>query len=257
MAFAASSARRSPRARRAARPRLDAPGRAAGASSSGATPVAPGPALEQAVVARDRRRPAGSRSLGGVLPTPAVALLAQDLGIVLSASHNPPEYNGVKFFDARGPQAVRRGRGGDRGPARDAAGRRRRLGRAGARTRSPATSSTSCEHFGSDLDGLRIAVDCANGAFSAIAPGVLRAARRAGDDGRGSARRRRTSTSAAARPISALLQDVVRAGEYDLGVAFDGDGDRMLAVDETRRGARRRPDPRRARPRPRRRRPSP
>ncbi len=37
-----------------------------------------------------------------MLPTPAVALLAQDLGIVLSASHNPPEYNGVKFFDAEG-----------------------------------------------------------------------------------------------------------------------------------------------------------
>ena len=40
--------------------------------------------------------------LGGVLPTPAVALLALDLGVVISASHNPPEYNGVKFFDAHG-----------------------------------------------------------------------------------------------------------------------------------------------------------
>src|SRR5579875_604351 len=40
--------------------------------------------------------------LGGVLPTPAVALSALDLGVVISASHNPPEYNGVKFFDARG-----------------------------------------------------------------------------------------------------------------------------------------------------------
>ena len=44
----------------------------------------------------------GSAVLGGVLPTPAVALLALDLGVVISASHNPPEYNGVKFFDARG-----------------------------------------------------------------------------------------------------------------------------------------------------------
>ena len=60
-----------------------------------------GPALEQAlvrgIVIRGR-----VAVLGGVLPTPAVALLAQDLGIVVSASHNPPEYNGVKFFDAEG-----------------------------------------------------------------------------------------------------------------------------------------------------------
>ena len=40
--------------------------------------------------------------LGGVLPTPAVALLALDLGVVLTASHNPPEYNGVKFFTRDG-----------------------------------------------------------------------------------------------------------------------------------------------------------
>ena len=40
--------------------------------------------------------------LAGVLPTPAVALLALDLGVVITASHNPPEYNGVKFFDGDG-----------------------------------------------------------------------------------------------------------------------------------------------------------
>src|SRR5437660_11996483 len=44
----------------------------------------------------------GDAILGGVLPTPAVALLALDLGVVISASHNPPDYNGVKFFDGEG-----------------------------------------------------------------------------------------------------------------------------------------------------------
>src|SRR6185436_5276847 len=44
----------------------------------------------------------GSAVLGGVLPTPAVALLALDVGAVITASHNPPEYNGVKFFDSHG-----------------------------------------------------------------------------------------------------------------------------------------------------------
>ena len=46
--------------------------------------------------------------LAGVLPTPAVALLALDLGVVISASHNPPEYNGVKFFDRDGNKLTRR-----------------------------------------------------------------------------------------------------------------------------------------------------
>jgi phosphoglucosamine mutase len=44
----------------------------------------------------------GNAVLAGVLPTPAVALLALDLGAVISASHNPPEYNGVKLFDREG-----------------------------------------------------------------------------------------------------------------------------------------------------------
>src|SRR3954452_19690894 len=48
----------------------------------------------------------GSAVLAGVLPTPAVALLALDLGVVITASHNPPEYNGVKFFDGDGQKLV-------------------------------------------------------------------------------------------------------------------------------------------------------
>ena len=107
-------------------------------------------------------------------------------------------------------------------------------GAAPSRRQTPpptATSSTSSQHFGTELSGLRIAVDCANGAYSAIAPGVFE---RLGAD---------VTTVANAPDGSninmgcgatdlALLQDVVRNGSYDLGVAFDGDGDRMLAVDE-------------------------
>src|SRR6266550_2542724 len=58
-------------------------------------------ALEEAF-ARGVISAGGDCILGGVLPTPAVALLALDLGVVISASHNPPEYNGVKFFDGDG-----------------------------------------------------------------------------------------------------------------------------------------------------------
>src|SRR5437899_5181782 len=62
---------------------------------------ASGVALEEAF-ARGVVSVGGDCILGGVLPTPAVALLALDLGVVISASHNPPEYNGVKFFDSKG-----------------------------------------------------------------------------------------------------------------------------------------------------------
>ena len=60
-----------------------------------------GPELEDAF-ARGIASAGGNAVLAGVLPTPAVALLALDLGAVISASHNPPEYNGVKLFDRDG-----------------------------------------------------------------------------------------------------------------------------------------------------------
>src|SRR5206468_821698 len=62
---------------------------------------ASGVELEEAL-ARGIASAGGNAVLAGVLPTPAVALLALDVGAVITASHNPPEYNGVKFFDSHG-----------------------------------------------------------------------------------------------------------------------------------------------------------
>ena len=62
---------------------------------------ASGPELEDAL-ARGIASVGGNAVVAGVLPTPAVALLTLDLGCVITASHNPPEYNGVKFFDRDG-----------------------------------------------------------------------------------------------------------------------------------------------------------
>src|SRR2546423_11736105 len=62
---------------------------------------ASGEELEEAF-ARGVVSAGGAAVLAGVVPTPAVALLRLDLGVVISASHNPPEYNGVKFFDREG-----------------------------------------------------------------------------------------------------------------------------------------------------------
>src|SRR6478672_2353151 len=60
-----------------------------------------GPELEEAL-ARGILSAGGDAVLAGVLPTPAVALLSLDVGAVITASHNPPQYNGVKFFDRDG-----------------------------------------------------------------------------------------------------------------------------------------------------------
>src|SRR5213082_4117695 len=60
-----------------------------------------GPELEEAF-ARGVVSAGGNAVVAGVLPTPAVALLTLDLGAVITASHNPPEYNGVKFFNRDG-----------------------------------------------------------------------------------------------------------------------------------------------------------
>jgi phosphoglucosamine mutase len=187
-----------------------------------------GPELEEALV-RGIVSAGATAILGGVLPTPAVALSGLDLGVVISASHNPPEYNGVKFFDSRGHKLS------------DAAEEEIEalLGAPskGAGSVEQAESPSAfyvehlLEHFGADLSGLRIAVDCANGAYSGIAPGVfeqLGAEVRAicnEPDGTN------INVGCGATDTAALKREVVDGG-FDLGIAFDGDGDRMLAVDE-------------------------
>src|SRR5947199_7364067 len=103
----------------------------------------------------------GNAVLAGILPTPAVALLALDLGAVVSASHNPPEYNGVKFFDADGRKLTDAAEEEieallDTPPAAVPG----EIDRVGVAIDSYLEHVT--ERFGSDVSGLRIAVDCAN-----------------------------------------------------------------------------------------------
>ncbi|MBA3401900.1 MAG: phosphoglucosamine mutase [Actinobacteria bacterium] len=188
-----------------------------------------GPELE-AALARGITSAGWTAVLAGVLPTPAVALLAQDLGAVVSASHNPPEYNGVKLFDGEGRKLADEDEEAIEAlldtPARDVAGSVERLEDASERYRSHVL-----EGFGSDLSGLRIAVDCANGAFSGLAPPVFEElgaeVHPIGDQPDG----RNINVGCGATDLSALQQTVTGL-DLDLGVAFDGDGDRMLAVDE-------------------------
>jgi phosphoglucosamine mutase len=172
----------------------------------------------------------GDAILGGILPTPAVALLALDLGVVISASHNPPEYNGVKFFDSHGhklsdaseeqiEELLVASPGIDQG----------KIERIEVATDS--YLQHILERFGADLTGLRIVVDCANGAYSGLAPHAFEQCgaevHAIGDTPDGT----NINVGCGATDLDLLSRTVVER-RYDLGIAFDGDGDRMLAVDE-------------------------
>jgi phosphoglucosamine mutase len=187
---------------------------------------ASGPALERALT---RGLEAGGSQvvLGGVLPTPAVALLADEAGAVISASHNPAEYNGVKFFrdgwklgddEEEAIEALMELPGETNLLTLEVGGLRQRY------------VEIVCERFGAPLDGLRVAVDCANGAMFEVAPAAFERLGAAvvpiGNRPDG------TNINAGCGATDlALLSSTVAAGDFDLGVAFDGDGDRMLAVD--------------------------
>jgi phosphoglucosamine mutase len=171
----------------------------------------------------------------GVVPTPAVAFLTTGLGVacgvVISASHNPPEDNGIKFFGARGfklsdhledeieAELAREGGG---------------IARAGRVLEIPADAPSYLDHVVSTaearLDGMRVVVDCANGAATALAPEVLE---RLGAD----------VVPIHAHPDGSninvecgalhpeVVAEAVLANGADVGVAHDGDADRALFAD--------------------------
>ena len=189
-----------------------------------------GPVLEAALV-RGLVAAGGEVTAGGVLPTPAVALLSGSrYGAVVSASHNPPEYNGVKFFD-RGGHKLSDEQEDEIETLLDAKRAGVEPGQA-----SPDESlgeryvELVCERFGRPLGGLRVAADSANGAMYEVAPAVLA---RLGADVTSIANEpdgTNINVGCGATDLS-FLSATVAAGGFDLGVAFDGDGDRMLAVD--------------------------
>lgn len=177
--------------------------------------------------------------LGGVLPTPAVAWLVPHLrvqgGCVISASHNPAPDNGLKFFDGAGgklPDTVE-----DRIQAMLASELPRPTGARIGRIQShPDLHEPYLRHVVHSapirLDGLKIAVDAANGATYALAAplfaqlGADATVRHDRPDGLN------INAGCGSTHLGTLSDWVARAG-FDLGVAFDGDGDRCLAVDET------------------------
>jgi phosphoglucosamine mutase len=186
-----------------------------------------GPELE-AALARGIASAGGAAVVAGVLPTPAVALLTLDLGCVITASHNPPEYNGVKFFDRDGQKLTDE-------QEEEIEALLDSPGPGGGEIEEVGVATDSyLEHvvdqFGSDLSGLKIGVDCANGAYSGLAPKAFAQlgaeVTAIGDEPDGT----NINVGCGATDMRAL-QSTVTSHRLDLGVAFDGDGDRMLAVD--------------------------
>jgi len=182
----------------------------------------------------------GDALLGGVLPTPAAPLLIRrygfDLGVVLSASHNPYADNGVKFFGPDGDKLrdeaeleIER-----RLEAPPTARPPARIGRVSRLhgTLEDYERELEVRFRGLDLAGRRIALDCAHGATHRAAPEIFRrlgaevSVLAAAPDGRN------INAGCGSTHIEALAQ-AVRRGGHDLGFAFDGDGDRVLAVDRT------------------------
>ncbi len=177
----------------------------------------------------------GHALLGGVLPTPAAALLVRrfglDLAAVVSASHNPYRDNGIKFFGPDGTKlADEREREIERLVAaqegESADGRVRELHGAGGDYLRELESRFSTL----DLTGKRVLLDCANGATYRVAPEIFR---RLGADADAIAVEpdgRNINDGVGSTHIEKLA-GAVTGGGYDAGFAFDGDGDRVLAVD--------------------------
>jgi phosphoglucosamine mutase len=205
----------------------------------GRDPRASGEMLEAAVVA-GLTAAGADVLLVGVVPTPTVAYLTAsygaDLGVVLSASHNPMPDNGLKLFAAGGtklPDEIELEIEAeiDAGPT----------GRpTGAAVGRLLAADDAVERYGAHLlnaertrlDGLHVVVDCANGAASAVAPEVYRGAGAqvtaiaAAPDGLN------INDGVGSTHLDALISAVRRAGAH-LGIAHDGDADRCLAIDAT------------------------
>jgi phosphoglucosamine mutase len=193
-----------------------------------------GPMLE-AALASGITAAGGDAMLGGVLPTPAAAVLTRrfgfDLAAVVSASHNPFTDNGIKFFSATGTKLdneaealIESNLELEPGPAE--------IGRVRDLEGSLDDYLRALEGaFPLDLSGLKVALDCANGAAYRAAPAIF---------ARLGAEVEVTAAEPDGRNINAdcgatnpqVLAKRVASGDADIGFAFDGDADRLIAIDD-------------------------
>jgi phosphoglucosamine mutase len=177
----------------------------------------------------------------GPLPTPAVAMLTRslraDLGVMISASHNPYQDNGIKLFGPDGGklsdelelqiEARMEGDLADDHAAADALGRASRLDGAIGRY----VEYVKATYPGTNLDGMRIVLDCANGAAYKVAPTVLWELGAEVFPVAISPNGRNINDRCGATHPQ-LMQEAVMLHQADIGIALDGDADRLIMADE-------------------------
>ncbi len=194
----------------------------------------------QAAMAAGISAAGGDALLGGVLPTPAAPLLIArygfDLAVVLSASHNPYRDNGIKFFAADGyklsdaaEEAIEAEmKGGEGGGSHSRAfGHVREL----RGTHEDYLRELHVRFEALDLSAVDVLLDCANGATHRVAPEIFRRLGASVTVVADAPTGRNINDDCGSTHVEQLAEQV-RAGAHAIGFAFDGDGDRVLAVDD-------------------------
>ena len=172
----------------------------------------------------------------GILPTPAISFLVKDrgadLGVMISASHNPASDNGIKFFDRTGSkladqiEAKIEGVLGKTVVSNNGAGRVIEDFEA-----KESYIKNLLKSLDGNLSGIKVVVDCANGAASFVAPDVLK---RAGAEVvaiSASPNGLNINDNCGSTHLESLIAAVKEEGA-DIGIAHDGDADRVLAIDD-------------------------
>ena len=172
----------------------------------------------------------------GILPTPAISFLVKDrgadLGVMISASHNPASDNGIKFFDRSGSKLA------DQIEAKieSVLGKTVESTNGAGKVIEDLDAKESyiqnlLKSLDGNLSGLKVVVDCANGAASFVAPDVLK---RAGAEViaiSASPNGLNINDNCGSTHLENLIEAVKSQGA-DIGIAHDGDADRVLAIDE-------------------------
>jgi phosphoglucosamine mutase len=177
----------------------------------------------------------------GIVPTPAIAHLIRnfktDAGVMISASHNPVEYNGIKFFNNEGfklsdeieeeiEDYILNDKDLDIKPCGISIGRKTEVYKAGDIYAEYVESIIE-----TDLSGMSVAIDCANGAAFEVAAKTLKELGAEVHSVNAEPTGYNINDGCGSTHIE-VISDIVKNGEFDLGLSFDGDADRCLAVDE-------------------------
>lgn len=177
----------------------------------------------------------------GVVPTPAIAYLVRhlkvDAGVMISASHNPVEYNGIKFFNGEGfklsdaiedeiEDYILNDKDLETILSGTEIGRKTEVYKAG-----DIYSSYVKESAFADLTGLKVAIDCANGAAFEVAYQTLKSLGAEVDAFYHEPDGYNINKNCGSTHME-VIGNIVKEGNYHIGLAFDGDADRLLAVDE-------------------------